>query len=82
MLPGYRTLLKSLVDRVGLGLTQFSELRAYGRGGGGEESEAMGRLYTNRSEEGASSPPQTLPALTPALSMYLTFKAGIRVGLG
>lgn len=37
----------------------------------------MGRLYTNQPEEGASYPPKTLPALTPALSMYLTFKAGI-----
>lgn len=45
------------------------------RVGCGEESEAVGRLYTNQSEEGASYPRQTLLTLTLALFMH-------RIGFG
>lgn len=40
------------------------------RVGCGEESEAVGRLYTNQSEEGASHPRQTLLTLALALSVH------------
>lgn len=53
-----------------------------GGGGNGDESEAVGCLYTDQSEEGASYLLPTLPTLTPAQSRYWTFKAEIRIGFG
>lgn len=74
--PIQQTAWALVVEGVGGGL----EL---GGGGNGDESEAVGCLYTDQSEEGASYPLPILPTLTSALSRYWTFKAEeIRIGFG